>query len=79
MNKYNINNLLNVVTSREDRCSLERIFAVIFYLELRKVNISVLGNMNRGSQFGYTYEQYIDTLKITGTVPQNVVKVFTGR
>jgi hypothetical protein len=79
MNKYNINNLLNVVKCREDRCSLERIFAVIFYLELKKVNISILGNMNRGSKFGYTYEQYINTLRLTGTVPQNVVKVFTGR
>jgi hypothetical protein len=79
MNKYNINNLLNVVRSREDRCSLERIFAVIFYLELRTMNTSLLGEMDRLVKFEYTYEQYINTLRLTGTVPQKVVKVFTGR
>jgi hypothetical protein len=79
MSKYSINNLLNVVTCREDRCSLERIFAVIFYLELRNANASILGNITRSGRFGFTYDEYINDLKTKKSVHSQVVKVFTGR
>ena len=75
MNKYNLNNLLKVVRVREDRCSLERIFAVILYIEL-KINTSILGNINK--QFGTTFDEYIN-LRKKGYVKFPVVKVFTGR
>ena len=74
MNKYNINNLINVVTCREDRCSLERIFAVIFFLEL-KLNRSILGDIMISPNI---WDQTFDTY-IKSTPKSPVVKVFTGR
>jgi len=79
MNKYNIENLINVVTNRINRCCLERIFAIIFFLELRKVNTSLFGDIHRVGKFGQTYDEYIQKLKNTNTVNADVVKVFTGR
>jgi len=76
MNKYNIYNLIPAVKCREDRCSLERIFGVIFYLELKLMNLSVFGKMR---QFGYTYEQYIESLKKPTNFNNKIIKVFTGR
>lgn len=78
MNKYNLENLLNVVHNRQNRCCLERIFAIIFYLELRVLNTSILGNMNAPGKFGHTYEEYMRGLKYK-RVNGSVVKVFTGR
>jgi hypothetical protein len=75
MDKYNGYNLVNVVTCREDRCSLERVFAVLFYLELRKINTSILGEQ---TAFGFTYEDYLNSLASPG-FRNRVVKVFTGR
>lgn len=79
MEKYNIENLLNVVKCREDRCSLERIFAVIFYLELRVINTSLFGNIDRMGLFGVTFDDYYSFIRRTGKLPRNVIKVFTGR
>lgn len=73
MNKYNINNLTNVVTCREDRCSLERIFAVIFYLEL-KLTRSIMGDMTALDIWNRNFDEYI-----TRPPRSPVVKVFTGR
>jgi len=73
MNKYNINNLVNVVTCREDRCSLERIFAIIFYLELKLIQ-SVFGDMTSLHIWGKSFDEYINEAPV---LP--VVKVFTGR
>jgi hypothetical protein len=79
MNKYNIENLINVVTNRNNRCCLERIFAIIFFLELRKVNTSLFGDIQRGGKFGQTYDEYIQKLINHNSVNHQVVKVFTGR
>lgn len=68
--------LLNVVKTREDRCSLERIFAVIFFLELRKYK-TILGNIF-DYNFGGTYEKYIQDKK-NNKIEKPVIKVFTGR
>jgi hypothetical protein len=73
MNKYNINNLINVVKCRDDRCSLERIFAVIFYLEL-KLTRSIMGDMTKLSIWNGTFDDYIKN-----SPKSKVVKVFTGR
>jgi hypothetical protein len=75
MDKYDCYNLVTVVKCREDRCSLERVFAVLFYLELRKVNFSLLGEK---TDFSLTYEQYVQSLK-KNALKDSVVKVFTGR
>jgi hypothetical protein len=73
MNKYNINNLINVVTCRDDRCSLERIFAIIFYLEL-KLTRSIMGDMTTLDIWNRSFDEYI---RSKPRAP--VVKVFTGR
>jgi hypothetical protein len=74
--KYGLARLLNVVLTREDRCSLERIFAVIFFLELRKYK-TILGNIF-DYNFGRTYEKYIQDKK-NNKINKPVIKVFTGR
>jgi hypothetical protein len=74
--KYGLIRLLNVVKSREDRCSLERIFGVIFFLELKKYK-TILGNIF-DYNFGETYEKYIQDKK-NNNINKPVIKVFTGR
>jgi len=79
MNKYKLENLINVVRNRINRCCLERIFAIIFFLELRKVNTSLFGDIERGGKYGQTYDEYIQNLINHNRVNFQVVKVFTGR
>ena len=77
-NKYKIQNLLYSVNTREDRCSLERIFGLLFFLET-KIKTSILGNIfKQPSAFNYKFENYIDDLK-QRKIPSYVIKVFTGR
>jgi hypothetical protein len=76
MNKYNINNLVKYVKCREDRCSLERIFGAIYFLELN-TKPSILGDIF-SYNFGYTYKEYISDVQNKKKVT-NIVKVFTGR
>jgi len=77
MQKYALPRLLHVVRVREDRCSLERIFAVIFYLEMN-TSKSILGSITKDGYFGYTFEQYIGCRK-RKRLPKSIIKVFTGR
>jgi hypothetical protein len=78
--KYSITNMISAVTCRSDRCSLERIFGIIFYNEsprLHKIK-SLFGDIMKYQKWGYTYDEYINCLK-KGTIPKTVVKVWTGR
>jgi len=74
--KYGLVKLLHVVKNREDRSSLERIFAVIFFIELKKYK-SILGNIFNYN-FGESYEKYIQD-KNNNKIDKPVIKVFTGR
>lgn len=80
-NKYNITNLVNVVRNRKDRCSLERVFGLLFcqeYPTLLKLN-SLFGDILVQKQaFDYNYNQYESDLK-HGKVIHPFVKVWTGR
>ena len=77
-NKYKIQNLLYSVHTREDRCSLERIFGLLFFLET-KIKVSLLGNiMKYPFAFKYSFENYINDLK-QHKIPFYIIKVFTGR
>ena len=78
MNKYHIPNLLHVVTSRPNRCCLERVFAIIFFLELRVLNTSILGKIDGLMASNSTYETYIQDLK-NRRLKAPVIKIFTGR
>jgi len=79
--KYKISNLIKVVKTRPDRCCLERIFGCIFFTEnpqiLRKK--SIFGNISKHQKWGrYSFDEYMLNLK-KGTIPNYVVKVWTGR
>ena len=78
MNKYNLTNLLNAVKTRPDRCCLERIMGVIFFLEKKNTNNSLFGNIRTYYIWGITFEDYLKTLKIKkNTLP--IIKVWSGR
>ena len=87
MNKYNLNNLLNMVfTSRDYRCALERIFGLIFSLECRTLypTGSLLGSIftyssGNGYRFGYTFDEYYQKFIRERKVIKTMVKVWTGR
>ena len=86
MDKYNLNNIIQVVTSRNDRCSLERIMGLIFTLESTNLyeNGSLLGcihkyTRSKNYRFGYTYDEYYQTFIKKRKVIKPVVKVWTGR
>jgi len=79
--KYNLFNLLSIVRNRQDRCSLERIFGVIFYTE-EKQNLtkkkSLLGNIFNNINWKYTFDDYENDVN-QKKISKSVVKVFTGR
>lgn len=80
-NKYNITNLLNCVTNRTDRCSLERVMSLLFYIEYPNLkNIkSVYGDIFKYLKWGYTYDEYIKQIVTTKKVIKPLIKVWTGR
>jgi len=78
MNKYHLKNLIHVIKTRINRCCLERIFGIIFYLETNMNTPSLFGNINTNNKYGHSYEEYLYALK-RGKVNANVVKVFSGR
>jgi hypothetical protein len=80
--KYKITNMMNYVKSRQDRCSLERIFGCLFYTEYPKLlkfsNNSLLGNIHNYQKWGYNYSQYQEDIK-KKKLPKAIVKIWTGR
>lgn len=77
--KYDFNRLIGVVIRRIDRCSLERLFGVIFYREGGYVKgvKSLFGNI-LSTNWGYTYDDYINAFN-EKRLPYPWVKVWTGR
>jgi hypothetical protein len=78
MNKYNLINLVKAVKTKTDRCCLERIMGLIFGLEKKYNNKSLLGNIHTYSKWGITFEDYMNNLKQRKKVLP-IVKVWTGR
>jgi hypothetical protein len=78
--KYGITRLIPTINCRADRCSLERIFGVIFCSESPKLSVgkSLLGNIMNYQPWGYSFDQYTEDLK-KGSIQKVVVKVWTGR
>lgn len=78
--KYGITNLINNIKCRADRCCLERIMGCIFSTENPKnfIRKSMFGNIMGYQTWGYTFDEYIDNFK-KGTIPKQIVKVWTGR
>jgi hypothetical protein len=80
-NKYNITNLLNSISNRPDRCSLERIFGLIFCEEFPKlVQIkSLFGDIFKYPKvFSYNYDEYNNDCK-QKKLKSVFIKVWTGR
>lgn len=80
-NKYNLFNLLKVVKNRPDRCCLERIMGVIFYLEypnLKKIN-SLLGDIKNYYKWGYSFNEYCNDVIVNRKPQLPLIKVWTGR
>jgi hypothetical protein len=79
-NKYGFTNLVNYVKNRSDRCAMERIMGLLFTLEYPKLlkYKSLLGNIHKIGNWGYTYDQYEENFK-KNKVVKLVVKVWTGR
>jgi hypothetical protein len=79
--KYKITNLVYVIKTRKDRCGLERIMGLLFFIEYLKYypRNSLLGHIcSHHNSFSYNYDTYLDDLqknKIYGIF----VKVWTGR
>ena len=81
-NKYSIINLIEIVRNRSDRCTLERIFAIIFSFEPTN-KCSLFGNINSHhdkqiSNCSYKFEDYIELFS-RKKILSPVVKVWTGR
>jgi hypothetical protein len=80
-NKYDISSLINIIKNRLDRCCLERVMGCIFSIEYPRMNFSksILGNIFSYPVSGkYNYDNYESDLK-KGTIPNYVVKVWSGR
>lgn len=78
--KYGITHLILLVKCRYDRCCLERIFGCIFFTECNDIinQKSLFGNIMNYQVWGYNYHQYLENCS-SGTLPQPVIKVWTGR
>jgi len=79
--KYNINNLVNVVHNRTDRCALERVFGLLFCIEYPAIikYKSLLGDiLTKPLAFQYNYDNYENDIKHKKKITA-IVKVWTGR
>jgi hypothetical protein len=80
--KYEIFNMLNYIHSRPDRCCLERIMGIIFWLEDPTIRAlpSLLGDITTmPDNFGFTYEAHRDFISKNGRAKTAYVKVWSGR
>jgi len=80
-NKYNLFNMLNFINSRSDRCCLERIMGIIFFVEyLRILNIpSLFGDIKSYCEWGYTYREHCENIRNKKILRLPAVKVWSGR
>jgi hypothetical protein len=69
--KYNIQKLLDLVKTRYNRCSFERVIACILQKDIKQA--PMLGNIHQYCRWGITYEEREETCYLPLT------KVWTGR
>jgi hypothetical protein len=87
MEKYNIFNLLNVIKTREYRCSFERIFSVLCYVNnnyFLDKSTSIFGEIVDykflGMSYHYNYHNYlIDKKTFDLSKFSKIIKVWSGR
>jgi hypothetical protein len=78
--KYNLFNLIDVIKNRSDRCALERIIGVIFYIETNntKTIFGDISKIHQRSNDSYSYNHYIESF-YKKKLPSYFIKVWTGR
>ena len=79
--RFNISKLIKVVKNRTDRCCLERIFGMIFYLtNTNKIGTikPLFGNIFKNQNWGYSYEKYSNDVS-NNKIKKGIIKVWTGR
>lgn len=80
-NKYNITNLVSVISNKTDRCALERILGLLFcqeYPKLTKIK-SLFGDiLIKERNFSYNYNDYIKDIQQRKVI-HPFIKVWTGR
>ena len=80
-NKYKLTNLLKVINNLIDRCALERLFGILFYIETKNTK-NLLGYINENNSRSilcdYKYDEYISLFN-SGKILSPVVKVWSGR
>ena len=72
-NKYSFSNLLNVITSRFNRCSFERVLACILQLDHKPYNYILLGFIATYCRWGIPYSDKNNNNNLP------IVKIWTGR
>lgn len=80
--KYEIFNMLTCITSRDDRCSLERIMGVLFWLEAPVVRLlpSLFGDITQSpDSFSLSYDAHRNYITENGRAKTPYVKVWSGR
>ena len=78
-NKYSISNLLNVILTRKDRCSFERIIGAIIITETSNEHLSIFGDiMKHHKKFTYNWSNYINDIK-NNIVRHPIIKIWSGR
>jgi len=82
-NKYDFFNLLSQITTRPHRCAFERVIACVFQFENKKMTCGILGDIfthcNRGHNWGYSFDEYMNTNSENDIHKYPVIKVWTGR
>lgn len=80
-NKYEFSNLLSQITTRENRCSFERVIACMFQFENKEMEIGILGCIHTYCNWGYSFDEYTNqnnnSDKSIDKYP--IIKVWTGR
>jgi hypothetical protein len=72
-NKYNLDLLLNKILSRHNRCSFERIIAVLLQINSNNKNNVLLGNIHKYCTWGIHFSQ----IEYNRHLP--IIKVWSGR
>jgi hypothetical protein len=74
-NKYNISNLVNYITCRQDRMALERVFGCLFTKENEQKTPSMLSNIHNYCCVGQYYQWYIENR----IHDDPIIKLWSGR
>ena len=81
---YNISNLLDKITTRENRCSFERVVACMFQYENKNTDFGILGDIHDYCNWGYSFDEYMNDMDELDNSKKDidkypVIKIWSGR